>query len=83
MSLRKILWSILAGASMSLMGGCDEDKSPGDASTEDTGGEEAVFPDAVYYGPPDIAEVDTSDAVTEDGDEEEELTPVEYGPPSP
>jgi hypothetical protein len=53
MSLRKILWSILAGASMSLMGGCDEDRSPGDASTEDTGGEE------------------------------EELIPVEYGPPSP
>lgn len=84
-SFRKILWSFLAGASLALMG-CDEDKPPADSATEDIGAEEPGYPDAVYYGPPDMFDmtpVDTADTAEEDAEDEDAFTPVEYGPPPP
>lgn len=83
MSIKRILWSLLAGVSLSLAG-CDEDNpKPEDGTTD-------PVPDIPYesvqdmYGAPDYLDRDPMDMVEEDtGEEEEEPMQTDYGPPTP
>ena len=90
MDLKKIFWSLLAGASIAVTGCNDDNKTPADTATEDPAGEDEVSrPDAVYYGPPtDVTgeATDAKDTLAEDAPMEEMVveTPdgtVAYGPP--
>jgi hypothetical protein len=79
MSLKKILWAMLAGASLSLAG-CDDDGGPQELygpppdTSIDTGG--------------DTGDADQADALEDSGVDEELATIMygpqpEYGPPTP
>lgn len=81
MSIRKMLWSLLAGVSISLAGGCDEDTPPRQDVSED----ELM----IAYGVPDMVEdpvgdmVDIQDMAAEDVEPDGELPQTDYGPPTP
>ena len=74
MSLKKLLWSVIAGVSL-LTVGCDDDNPPKDGETAD----ELM----IAYGPVEVTDQNLYDAAEIDDEPDGELPQTDYGPPTP